>query len=322
VVVLLATLLVAFIGMTGLGVDYAFSTLERRILQNGVDAAASSGAIDLAEGTSPEADVTAVVTRNGARASTTVVCEYVDNTNTVTGLCSAVPSGTTGGVRVTATSTRPTYFMRVLEVPTATVSATATARVLSLSASSPYPSSASLFVVCAIDTKMPGAGNPTMSILLNTGGQWVPNPAADGVEFIIHAPQVADCGMQGNSFKGLKAVGALAGPITQPYNIITETGTRAGPVTQAVRGIAGCGTGASSDNIDNCMMIIPAFVSSPSMTVAYAVRWMAFEVRQVNANIHYGRLRLNYTVSQESYTLTAPWTKNAKQVLTMVRLWN
>jgi Flp pilus assembly protein TadG len=319
--VLLAVVLVALIGMTGLGVDYAFATLERRTLQNAVDAAAS-GAINLAQGESPTADVNSMVQRNGAAPSTAVECAYVDNADAVTGPCDAAPSAATSGIRVTATNTRPTYFMRVLGVPTVTVGATAAARVQGVAAASPYPSSASLFIVCGIDTRLAGPGNATLSILQQIGGQWVPNPAADGREFVIHNPQVADCGMQSTAFKGLNAVGAEVGPIALPANLITETGTRAGPTTQAVRGEAGCGAGLYSDTVDNCTMIIPVFVSAPAKDVAASVRWLAFHVRRIDANTHYGRLDLDYTIGQEAYTLLAPWTKNTKQVLTVVRLWN
>jgi Flp pilus assembly protein TadG len=317
--VLLAVVLVALVGMTGLGVDFAFATLERRVLQNATDAAAASGAINLARGEDPTGDVDRMMQRNNVALSTTVVCQYVDD-DAVTGPCNAATAATTNGVRVTATNIRPTYFMPILGVPTVTVSATAAARVLGVTAASPYPSSASLFIVCGINTKRPSSA--PLSILQQSGGQWVPNPAADGQEFVIHNPQVADCGMGSNSFKGLNAVGAEVGPISLPFNMITETGTRAGPTTQAVRGEGGCSAGLSSNAVDNCTMIIPVFVSSPAKDVAYSVRWLAFHIRQIDSNTHYGRLDLDYPISQESYTMLAPWTKNTKQVLTVVRLWN
>lgn len=318
--VFFAAILVALVGMTGLSVDFAFATLERRILQNAVDAAATSGALNLAQGLSPTADVNDMVERNNVALTTTVVCEYVDNSNAVTGPCSSPPSNSTSGVRVTATNARPTFFMRVLGIPTVTVGATSTARVYGIPPNSPYPSSASLFIVCGINTKRPSGG--PMSIVQQVGGQWVPNPAADGVEFVIHNPSVADCGMQSSSFKGLNAVGSEVGPVTLPKNLITETGTRAGPTTEAVQGPGGCPAGLESNDIDDCTMIIPIFVSSPAKDVAYSVMWLAFHIRQIDSNTHYGTLDLNYPIRQQSYTLLAPWTKNTKQVLTLVRLWN
>jgi Flp pilus assembly protein TadG len=315
-------MLAVLIGMTGLAVDHGFATLERRVLQNSVDAAATTGARHLAQGVDPTTSVATMVTKNGAAATTTVECQYVDSNQAITGPCSGTPSATTAGVRVTATNPRPTYFMRVLGVPSVTVSATSTARVYGITSASPYPSSGSLFIVCGINTYLAGPGNKKMDILTSDHGAWVPNAAADGQEFVIHNPNVADCGMHSSSFKGLNAVGAESGPISLPYNLISETGTRAGPTTQAVRGINGCAAGLSSDSVNNCTMIIPVFVSSPAKDVAYSVWWLAFDIRQIDSNTHYGRLRLDYTVAQEAYTLLAPWTKNTKQVLTTVRLWN
>jgi Flp pilus assembly protein TadG len=320
--VLLAGMLTILIGMTGLAVDHGFAILERRVLQNAVDAAASSGALSLAQGVSPTTSVSTMVTRNGAAVTTNVECQYVDSTGTDTGPCTGTASNDTAGVRVTATNPRATFFMRVLGVDSVTVSATSSARVYAVSSSSPYPSSGSLFIVCGINTKLAGPGNKTKDILKQQGGQWVVNTAADGDEFVIHNPNVADCGMQSSSFKGLNATGAESGPITLPFNLVTETGTRAGPTTQAVRGINGCAAGLYSDAVDNCTMIIPVFVSAPDKEIAYSVRWLAFDIRRIDSNTHYGRLRLDYAIAQESYTLLAPWTKNTKQVLTTVRLWN
>src|SRR5262245_37820443 len=101
--VFFAAALFVFIGMTGLAVDYGFAALERRVLQNAVDAASVTGANALARGASPSADVQTMATKNSIAVSTTVVCEYIDNANAVTGSCSGTPSGTTSGVKVTAT---------------------------------------------------------------------------------------------------------------------------------------------------------------------------------------------------------------------------
>src|SRR5262249_35638568 len=146
-------------------IDFGFGTLERRVLQNGVDAAALSGASDLARNANPVADVQTVATRNQVAITTSIVCEYVDGTNAVTGLCSDIPSNTTSGVKVTATNIRDTYFMRVLGVPTMTVSATSIARVstwLDSSTSggggSPYNVWGSFFLVCGYNTALSPGG--------------------------------------------------------------------------------------------------------------------------------------------------------------------
>ena len=55
--VILALFFTVFVGMTGLGIDFAFSTLERRALQNAADASALTGARDLSQGTTPTTDI-------------------------------------------------------------------------------------------------------------------------------------------------------------------------------------------------------------------------------------------------------------------------
>jgi putative Flp pilus-assembly TadE/G-like protein len=124
--VFFAAVLFVFIGMTGLAVDYGFASLERRVLQNAVDAAATTGAGNLSRGEAVSADVNTLVGRNGVGLTATVDCQYIDNTGAVTGPCSGAASATTGGVKVTATNLRPTYFMRVFgpQYQNVTVSAT------------------------------------------------------------------------------------------------------------------------------------------------------------------------------------------------------
>jgi Flp pilus assembly protein TadG len=326
--VFFAAVLLVFVGMTGLAVDYGFASLERRVLQNAVDAAASTGASNLAAGQAVNADVSTMVSRNGVAVTTSVDCQYIDNSGNATGPCSAAASATTGGVKVTATNSRPTYFMRVLGVPTVTVGATGTARVLSISPQASLKGSNSLFIVCGVDTKKPGPGNPKQSILKKVGSSYVAEIAddvVDGTQFVIHNPTVADCGMHSSSFKGLNATGAETGAFTLPRNLITETGTRAGPTTDAVRGRNGCVAGLSSDNVSGCTMIIPVFDTAPAKDIAHAIMWVAFYVTQIDSNTHYGAIDLAYTLTLDqemANSMTAPWTKNTKQVLTTTRLWN
>src|SRR4051812_9500265 len=116
--VFLALLLTLFIGMTGLAVDFAFSTFERPALQNAAHAAALTGAIDLSQGAGPTADVTTIAGKNATISS--VGCQYVNAANTDVGGCTGSAVGASG-VHVTATHTRDTFFMRVLGVPTVTI---------------------------------------------------------------------------------------------------------------------------------------------------------------------------------------------------------
>jgi Flp pilus assembly protein TadG len=161
--VFFAAVLFVFIGMTGLAVDYGFASLERRVLQNAVDSAATTGAGNLSRGEAVSADVNTLVGRNGVGITATIDCQYIDNTGAVTGPCSSAASATTGGVKVTATNLRPTYFMRVLGVPNVTVSATSAARVFTVTGATTYNMWGSVFIVCGWDAK---------TATLKSNGKW------------------------------------------------------------------------------------------------------------------------------------------------------
>jgi hypothetical protein len=328
--VLLAAMLTALLGLTGLAVDFGFATVERRALQNAADAAAVSGAINLVRGENPVAEVTTVANRNASVAG--LVCEYVNAANAVTGPCTSAPSATTDGVRVQATNTRATFFLGVLGIPTFTVSAESTARVSAWTTNTPYEVGNSLFLVCGYNTRLwdRRPGEPEgLSILQGTppgAPPWPVNPAAIGREFVIHDPDVARCGLQSSSFKGLNAT---SGEVTLPALLLSETGDRAGPTRTAVAGIAGCGAGlhTNDDALDGCIMPIPIFASvpDPNRDYVYAVRWLPFQIRRPlrggkpDSNTHIGKLLDGYTIRQDTNTLLAPWTKNTKAAITSVR---
>jgi Flp pilus assembly protein TadG len=241
--VFFAAVLFVFIGMTGLAVDYGFAALERRVLQNAVDAAAVTGATDLASGVSPEADVQTIASRNNIALSTTVVCEYVDNSNppVVTGACSSTPSGTTSGVKVSATNNRATYFMRVFNIQSVTVSATSAARVHTVDSGSAFDQWGSVFIVCGWEAttaelksngkwqnnaqktdllKRPqtgpltGVNNPSSwptFLPAASSGEW-PLSSTSGSNsvynkwFVVHDENdVAKCGINDSGFKGLNS---------------------------------------------------------------------------------------------------------------------
>jgi Flp pilus assembly protein TadG len=308
-VVLLAGILAVLLGMTGLSVDYAFATVERRALQNAADAAATSGALDLAQNLNPTTSVNTIAARNAA--TTSLTCEYVNAANTVTGPCSSAPSSLTDGVRVVATNTRDTFFMRVLGIPTITVSAESLARVSSMqnvtsnpATSAPYDAGNALFIVCGYDTKKYSGGTQDIlqgSFASPTSSPWHVDSLAWGVEFIIHDSQVEGCGMQGNHFKGLNGT---TGTITLPAVLDTEEGNRAGPTRSAVNGPNGCGVNLDSDGALGCVMILPIAISSPANKKLYSVRWLPFFVRQRHANQHTGTLLQSYNLNDP----LLPWT--------------
>jgi Flp pilus assembly protein TadG len=302
-IVLLAAMITVLLGMAGLVIDFGYATLERRSLQNAADAAAVSGALDLVLNISPVSDVNTMAGRNAT--TTSVQCDYVDSTSSVTGSCASMPSSTASGVRVIATNTRDTYFMRVLGVPTVTVSAESIAHVTSMqntttnpAGSMSYDAGNALFIVCGYDTRLYGGG--TMDILQGSMGSpasspWNVDSAAFGREFMIHDSQVTDCGMQSNKFKGLNGT---VGMVTLPATLDIENGNKAGPTRSAVNGPNGCGIGLDSDGVNGCVMILPIAISSPAQEKLYAVRWLPFFVRQRAANQHTGQLLRSYNLNE------------------------
>jgi len=352
--VLLAAMLVVLLGMTGLAVDFAFGTLERRTLQNGVDAAALTGAADLASLASTDAavrakganlvvDVQTMVARNQVAATTSVVCELVDNANAVTGPCSDPPSNATSGVKVTATNVRDTFFMRVLGVPTMTVSAQSISRVSSWASESPNPANnsgydvwGSFFIVCGYDTiEAPSAANGNRytpySILSGTPESAEPqavNGGAYGRTFVIHESnpnRLANCDISDGEFKGLNSSSGLARLPTWLYD---ESGNRAGPVSQAVKTYGGCPSvaGVGSDALHDCIMIIPIFTKVNAKARGdwdmRAVRFLPFRFIRKDANTHWGTLLDNVALQTDTATMVAPWTKNTQRTMTVVRTVN
>jgi Flp pilus assembly protein TadG len=352
--VLLAGMLIVLLGMTGLAIDFGFGTLERRTLQNGADAASLTGATDLAslsstdatvraKGANLVADVQTMVTVNGAAATTSVVCELVDNTNAVTGSCSNPPSNSTSGVKVTATNVRDTFFMRVLGVPTMTISAQSISRVSAWASESSNPANnsgydvwGSFFIVCGYDTmEAPNAANGNRytpySILSGTPESAEPqavNAGAYGRTFVIHEPnpnRLANCGISDGEFKGLNSSSGL---VRLPTWLYDESGNRAGPVSQAVKTYGGCKglTSDSDPDLDNCIMIIPIFtkvnVKSRGDWDMRAVRFLPFRIIRRDANTHWGTLIDNVALQTDTATMMAPWTKNTQRTMTVVRTVN
>lgn len=349
--VLLAGMLLVLIGMAGLAIDFGFGTLERRVLQNAVDAASLTGATDLASLVSTDAatrakgmnlvnDVQTIVTRNQAAVTTSVTCEFVDNANAVTGLCADPPSNSTSGVKVTASNTRDTYFMRVLGIPTITASAQSISRVSSWAANSSSPNLnagydvwGSIFIVCGYDTiEAPNEANGnkyTPYSILDGTSEWAEpqavRPTAYGKTFVIHESnpnRLANCGISDGEFKGLNSSSGL---VHLPTWLYDESGNRAGPVTQAVKTFGGCQSISSDSDpaANNCIMIIPIFTKVNAKAKGdwdmRAVRFLPFRIIRKDANTHWGTLIDNIALQTDNATMIAPWTKNTSRTMTVVR---
>ena len=120
-VVIIAVFMLALLGMAALVIDYGNVALQRRELQNAVDASALAGASQLPGGwTSAQTSASSTYAQNGLSGDSVT---YQQTTN-------QTPDDS---VTVTATRTVGTFFASVLGVTSAQVSATAQASVQSFS---------------------------------------------------------------------------------------------------------------------------------------------------------------------------------------------
>lgn len=305
VLIIFAVAMIGMVGLLGLATDAGYAYAQRRAMQNAADAAAEAGARIVAKAAydstlSAQADVQAMVTANVTNVTPTITCNYVDDRGTAISDCSTTVPANATGVDVTVRETHNTFFMQVLPgaPKTVTTGATAGAGVQVMA----NPPSDGPFIVCGIGTvKTTGA---SVNILTQSGGSWVLNPAANGQTFIIHGPQVADCNMPSNSFKGLADQSANAN-LTVPNWFSDLNGVRAGPTRTKVNGIQGCQAGQDADN---CVLILPVAVDNPSGQKGrlYVVAYAAFLVTQSGANQHTGTLLLDYVPTGPG---TPGWTR-------------
>jgi Flp pilus assembly protein TadG len=321
----IATMMIAMVGMLGLVVDFGFAAMERRTLQNAADAAALTGAIDLVQMTNQAVtntvvnDVSTMSLRNGAATTATIDCAFVNNGNADTGACSSWPASGSDGVRVRATTTRETFFIRVLGIDTVTVSAESIARI---SAWQYYNAGAGPFIVCGYQTFQTNGQQMDILVGNKDTGPWGVNPAAIGKTFMVHAPQsngnnteLQDCGAPSAKFKGLNGE---TGWKDVPDWFASKNGTKAGPTNAVVNGIDGCNGTALS----GCVVLLPiASKAKISMKLDdddkkdqkheddfYVVMWLPFELGQPHVNKHSGRLLgTDYVIRQEDGTILLPW---------------
>lgn len=289
-IVLFALALVPLLGFVGLAIDGGNAVSQRRLVQNAADSAALAGARDLAAGdlASISTHVNTYTTLN-AGSTAQASWSLIDNAGNNVG-----SNGV--GVGVTVTNTFPTFFLQALGVETATVSAIARAQVQALTGFYGEPP----FLVCNEALQVtPNMVRFPGGILDMTTNPPSINPLAIGVEFWVHHPQLGQnrggCGWtSGSSFKGNADDGQVGCPSTPCY-MDWQPGTRAGPTRNRVAGYPGC---SSSNNLDDCVLILPIVINQGSSTCTGSqpsrpmcvVAWAAFEVQQSSANRHIGKL--------------------------------
>ncbi len=306
VVILFAIFSTAMVGVLGLATDLGISFAGRRSMQNAADAAAYAGTRQIAKaattsGVSAWSEVSTLVDGNGftfASSSPGFTCIYVDDADEMVADCHATVPSTATGVKVTVTETHPTYFIRVIPgaPKTATTSATSVAHVMK-----PALSGAGPFIVCATDTVLYPNTTTSMNILNKVGSTWQINPAAVGKTFLIHGPQINQCGNNSNQFKGIADSDSNKDLVSPPERYFGySTGTVAS-ISTTVDGIQGCQAGQA---INNCVAYLPVAVIDPSHPVLnttsnkqmWTIGFTAFLITEIDSNTHTGKLLGNYIV--------------------------
>lgn len=294
------------IPLAAIGVDIAGAYANRRQMQNAADAGSMAGANVISKAlyssSSPSGAVAAtletvvrsVVTSNGGDASgSNFSCRVINTAGNEIGGCGDTASWAYAGsgavgVRVTAGSATQSVFAGIFGTDQLTAKTVAAARVQPLLAGS------GPFLVCYHNQKASGNGADLPDILLSANSPYPVNPNAIGVNFLIHGPQISDCGLKDSSFKGL--ADDPQNPFTLPGWVQTNTGDKAGPIRVLVAGKSMC---TDPDQV-GCVAVLPLCTRADDHghnAQLYCVTWGAFEITQANASTHQGRFLGTVTVA-------------------------
>jgi hypothetical protein len=296
----------------------------RRAVQGAADAGAFAGARMIANyssssPTSAQGEVNTLVTDNtfGPWTPSLNSCEYIGDNWAVISTCNQTVPSNASGTRVRTRLTVNTFFIRVLPGAPETVTVTGYTKARVMKAVPDV--SDGPFIVCGNGTKLNAGG--TKSILRSDN---TIDPSAYGQTFLIHGPQIADCGLKSSDYKGLADQEANDG------NGLNEwwdglNGTKAGPTRVKVRGIEGCDANAPSPY--NCVMILPIATDDPnakkqgSVPKLYVVQFGAFWVTETAANKHSGRLLENYIITGPGSTSPCGGRDCSGAMVTIKLIW-
>lgn len=324
ILVMFALFSMALFGVLGLATDVGVAMAARRSVQGAADAGAIAGTRMIANYTSANPtsalnEVNTIVKDNtfGQKVPSVNLCEYIgDNWGTV-GTCNQTIPSSASGTRVRTKLTIDTFFIRVLPgaPKTVTVTGYAKARMMKVA---PEAGNGP-FIVCGRGTKLASGG--TTNILKSDG---TIDPAAYNKTYLIHGPQIPDCQMKSNSFKGLADQSANAGKgIGDWWD--GDNGTKAGPTRVKVRGVQGCDVNTPSPY--NCVMILPIATDNPaakkqgSVPKFYIVQLAAFLVTETGANTHTGKLLENYIVTGPGSTSPCGGRDCGGSLVTIKLIW-
>jgi hypothetical protein len=299
----------AIMGFAGLAIDGGSIFTQRRLAQNGADAAALVGARDIANGSYSSVDSHVTTYAQGNTGSTAnVTWNWVDNAG------ASVSQANATGVSVAVTKTFSTYFIRALGMPTFTVSARGTALTQLMQGGGNAP-----FIVCADGLKVNesffSGGLLDYSNLppsIRPEAIWPTGP-----EFYVHGSKVGQdnggCGWTNSSqFKGNADTADACSALPCWYEY--STGTSSGIVAPRVAGYVAC----TDSNLDQCVAVLPIAAhegtagdtcsgSTPS-THMCVVAWGAFFLRNggqpgdpngchSNGDCHVGQLLGNVIIT-------------------------
>jgi Flp pilus assembly protein TadG len=258
IIIFVAVVAVAMLGMIGLAVDLGYTFAQKRTVQNAADAAAAAGTHVVTQWSTTNSLITAqanvakiVAANNMGDATQHFSCFYVDDKDKKLASCGKTVPEEATGVTVSVSETHETFFMRVFpgapKTITTTASATAHAQIVTPDGSD------GPFIVCGQNANLVGGGSTNILVPGNGGTTYTLNPDAIGKTFEVHG-KIDDCGA-GASFKGVADEGNYDNA-TVPGWFMGKTGERTGPVRERVRGIGGCDN-TIDDYPVNCILYLP-----------------------------------------------------------------
>ena len=322
VLVLLAVGMVVFLGVAAVAIDLGVAYASSRQMQNAADAAAMAGAQELeclkftppsntvgcqvypATAAAVASVVTSTATTNGADASQltcNVISGYVPGTTPdyqVIGPCSDPSSWTpylnsvdaagqeADGIYVETGTTEHAIFGGSTGVRNLTQQRQAAATVQSLVAGG------SPLLACAYNQTDQQKGGSAPDLLVSSASSvsgYAVNPAAvynsatNGPQYLLHSPQVDQCGLHSSGWNGL-ANESQAWPILPGYLPIL-TGTKSGPVPTALANQQNC---ASLSGSFGCVLVLPICLTSNGTSgingTLFCVTYGAFKLLSGTSN--------------------------------------
>lgn len=286
IIIFVAVVAVAMLGMIGMAVDLGYAFVEKRSVQNAADAAAAAGTRIVTQWSTTNNLITAqpdvakiVAANNMGDATQTFSCFYVDDKGNQLDSCGkTVPEAATG-VTVSVSETHQTFFIRVIPgaPKTVTTSASATTHAETVTPDG----SAAPFIVCGSAAEPVAGGNPIPIVNL-VDGKYVLNQAAIGTTFEVHG-KINDCGLDSNRYKGLALGSANQGKKIGDW-FYGDEGEHTGPARMSVRGIQGCNP--TTEDPFGCVLFLPLATDNPkpqkvgSSSLFNVVGYAAFNISE------------------------------------------